>query len=120
MYNLETGKPRLNIEFTKSFADGGRIGLKFGTGKKFLQKVFGKEKFEEMKTRDPEMYVGLLEVVDMYRKRDKEGLKMYLQKFLPQMDDEAIEAFIKGSDGTEGLVGELIRLACDRDWETHF
>jgi hypothetical protein len=116
MYNLETGKPRLNIGFKKSFADGGRIGLKFGTGKKFLQKVFGKEKFKEMATRDPEMYQGLLEVVDMYRKRDKEGLKMYLQKFLPQMDDEAIEAFIKGSDGTEGLVGELIRLGSGRDY----
>jgi len=98
-------------------ADGGRIGLKVGTGKRFLQRVFGKEKFEEMKTRDPEMYVGLLEVVDMYRKRDKEGLKMYLQKFLPHMDDEAIEAFIIGSDGTEGLIGELIRLGSGRDYQ---
>ena len=97
-------------------ADGGRIGLKFGTGKKFLQKVFGKEKFEEMKSRDPEMYVGLLEVVDMYRKRDKEGLKMYLQKFLPQMDDAQIEDFIRGSDGSEGLIGELIRLGSGRDY----
>jgi len=97
-------------------ADGGRIGLKSGTGKKFLQKVFGKEKFEEMKSRDPEMYVGLLEVVDMYRKRDKEGLKMYLQKFLPHMDDETIEDFIRGSDGSEGLIGELIRLGSGRDY----
>ena len=98
-------------------ADGGRIGLKVGTGKKFLQKVFGKERFEEMKSRDPEMYVGLLEVVDMYRKRDKEGLKMYLQKFLPHMDDAQIEDFIRGSDGTEGLVGELIRLGSGRDYK---
>ena len=98
-------------------AGGGRIGLKFGTGKKFLQKVFGKEKFAEMATRDPEMYQGLLEVVDMYRKRDKEGLKMYLQKFLPHMDDEAIEAFIIGSDGSEGLIGELIRLGSGRDYK---
>ena len=97
-------------------ADGGRIGLKVGTGKKFLQKVFGKEKFKEMATRDPEMYQGLLEVVDMYRKRDKEGLKMYLQKFLPHMDDEAIEDFIRGSDGSEGLIGELIRLGSGRDY----
>jgi len=97
-------------------ADGGRIGLKVGTGKKFLQKVFGLEKFEEMKSRDPEMYVGLLEVVDMYRKRDKEGLKMYLQKFLPHMDDAEIEDFIRGSDGTEGLIGELIRLGSGRDY----
>ena len=50
----------------ETFATGGRVGLKVGTGKKFLQKVFGKEKFQEMKSRDPEMYVGLLEVVDGY------------------------------------------------------
>ena len=97
-------------------ADGGRIGLKVGTGKRFLQKVFGKEAFEEMKSRDPEMYIGLLEVANMYRKRDKEGLKMYLQKFLPHMDDAEIEAFIRGSDGTEGLIGELIRLGSGRDY----
>ena len=41
---------------------------------------------------------------------------MYLQKFLPHMDDTEIEAFIKGSDGTEGLVGELIRLGSGRDY----
>ena len=98
-------------------AYGGRIGLKIGSGKKFLQRVFGKEGFEEMATRDPEMYQGLLEVVDMYRKRDKEGLKMYLQKFLPHMDDEEIEAFIIGSDGSEGIVGELIRLGSGRDYQ---
>ena len=98
-------------------ATGGRVGLKVGTGKRFLQKVFGKDKFEEMKTRDPEMYVGLLEVVDMYRKRDKEGLKMYLQKFLPHMDDAQIEDFIRGSDGSEGLIGELIRLGSGRDYQ---
>ena len=101
----------------ETFATGGRVGLKVGTGKKFLQKVFGKERFEEMKSRDPEMYVGLLEVVDMYRKRDKEGLKMYLQKFLPHMDDAQIEDFIRGSDGTEGLIGELIRLGSGRDYK---
>ena len=98
-------------------ADGGRIGFVKGTGLRFLQRVFGKEAFEEMKSRDPEMYVGLLEVVDMYRKRDKEGLKMYLQKFLPHMDDAQIEDFIRGSDGTEGLVGELIRLGSGRDYK---
>ena len=31
-----------------------------------------------MKARDPELQKGMLEVVDMYRNRDKEGLKMYL------------------------------------------
>ena len=103
-------------DIPEDFAIGGRVGLKFGSGKRFLEKVFGAEKFAEMKTRDPEMYVGLLEVVDMYRKRDKEGLKMYLQKFLPHMDDTEIENFIKGSDGTEGLVGELIRLGSGRDY----
>jgi hypothetical protein len=97
-------------------ASGGRIGLKIGTGLRFLQKIFGKEKFKEMATRDPEMYQGMLEVVDMYRKRDKEGLKMYLQKFLPHMDDAQIEDFIRGSDGSEGLVGELIRLGSGRDY----
>jgi len=100
----------------EDLATGGRVGLKFGSGKRFLEKVFGAEKFAEMKTRDPEMYVGLLEVVDMYRKRDKEGLKMYLQKFLPHMDDAEIEDFIRGSDGTEGLIGELIRLGSGRDY----
>jgi G:T/U-mismatch repair DNA glycosylase len=53
----------------------------------------------------------------MYRKRDKEGLKMYLQKFLPHMDDAQIEDFIRGSDGSEGLVGELIRLGSGRDYK---
>ena len=100
----------------ETFAIGGRVGLKVGTGKKFLQKVFGKEKFQEMKSRDPEMYIGLLEIANMYRKRDKEGLKMYLQKFLPHMDDTQIEEFIRGSDGTEGLLGELIRLGSGRDY----
>jgi hypothetical protein len=111
-----TGLTKKKFDPPEEKADGGRIGLKVGSGKRFLQRVFGKEGFEEMKSRDPEMYVGLLEVVDMYRKRDKEGLKMYLQKFLPHMDDETIEAFIKGSDGSEGLVGELIRLGSGRDY----
>ena len=104
------------IEDPEDMADGGRIGFVKGTGFKFLQKIFGKKKFKEMATRDPEMYQGLLEVVDMYRKRDKEGLKMYLQKFLPHMDDAQIEDFIRGSDGTEGLIGELIRLGSGRDY----
>ena len=106
-------KKKFDLE---DLATGGRVGLKVGSGKKFLQKVFGKEAFETMKTRDPEMFVGLLEVVDMYRKRDKEGLKMYLQKFLPHMDDAQIEDFIRGSDGSEGLIGELIRLGSGRDY----
>ena len=34
------------------------------------------------------------------------------------MDDEAIEAFIIGSDGSEGLIGELIRLGSGRDYKS--
>ena len=30
MYNLETGKPQLDLRFTKPFADGGRAGFKIG------------------------------------------------------------------------------------------
>jgi t-SNARE complex subunit (syntaxin) len=62
------------------------------------------------------MYQGLLEVTEAFRARDKEGLKMYLQKFLPHMDDTEIEDFIIGSDGTEGLQGQLIRLGSGRDY----
>ena len=35
-----------------------------------------------MPNRDPEMYQGMLEVVDMFRKRDKEGLKKVYAKIL--------------------------------------
>ena len=107
-------------------ADGGRIGFRVGgSGKKFLEKIFGKEAMKEMPNRDPEMYQGMLEVVDMFRKRDKEGLKMYLQKFLPHMDDETIEAFIRGDAedaaglgkfGLGNIQGQLIRLGSGRDY----
>ncbi len=110
-------------------ANGGRIGFsggnlaKFLAGKqitgssgRFLEKVFGKEGLKEMTKRDPEMYRGLLEVVEMFRNRDKEGLKMYLQKFLPHMDDPTIEDFIIGGGGTEGIQGQLIRLGSGRDY----
>ena len=33
------------------------------------------------------------------------------------MDDTEIEDFIKGSDGTEGIQGELIRLGSGRDYK---
>jgi len=52
----------------------------------------------------------------MFRKRDKEGLKMYMQKFLPHMDDATVEDFIIGSGGTEGIEGQLIRLGSGRDY----
>ena len=104
-------------------ADGGRIGYGKGKlvmegGRKFLEKVFGKERFATMVENDPRMEQGMLEVVDMFRKKDKEGLKMYLQKFLPDMGDAEIEDFIVGSDGTEGITGQLIRLGSGREYES--
>ena len=139
MKNVEQGVPDEVIEEAgdttamtlKEKADGGRIGFSKGklalkVGEKiktigsrtlaFLEKVFGKEVMAEMPKNDPEMYQGLLEVAEAFRARDKEGLKMYLQKFLPHMDDAQIEDFIIGSDGTEGLKGQLIRLGSGRDY----
>ena len=111
------------------FADGGRIGFSggnlakylanrtiTGSSRKFLEKVFGKERFENMIRNDPEMHRGMLEVVEMFRKKDKEGLKMYLQKFLPHMDDATVEDFIIGSGDTAGIEGQLIRLGSGRDY----
>ena len=104
------------------FAAGGRIGFSSGklaitgSSRRFLEKVFGKEGFENIIRTDPLMYKGMLEVVEMFRKRDKEGLKMYLQKYLPHMDDEMIEDFIVGSGGSEGIEGQLIRLGSGRDY----
>jgi hypothetical protein len=113
-------------DMADDFADGGRIGFRFGgSGKKFLEKIFGKEAMKEMPNRDPEMYQGMLEVVDMFRAKDKQGLKMYLQKFLPHMDDETIEAFIvgdavdaagQGKYGLGNIQGQLIRLGSGRDY----
>ena len=114
----EAGDPD---SLTLKKADGGRIGFNKGklaieTGRKFLEKVFGKETFENMIRNDPEMYRGMLEVVEMFRNRDKEGLKMYLQKFLPHMDDAKVEDFIIGSGDTAGIEGQLIRLGSGRDY----
>jgi hypothetical protein len=109
----------------KPRADGGRIGFSVGnlaklgitgSSRRFLEKVFGKENLETMIKRDPEMHRGLLEVVEMFRNRDKEGLKMYMQKFLPHMDDATVEDFIIGGGGTEGIQGQLIRLGSGRDY----
>ena len=41
MYNMETGDPEFNIGFKKSFADGGRIGLKAGMSKRAFLKLMG-------------------------------------------------------------------------------
>jgi len=62
------------------------------------------------------MHRGMLEVVEMFRKKDKEGLKMYLQKFLPHMDDATIEDFIVSSGDSAGIQGQLIRLGSGRDY----
>jgi hypothetical protein len=110
-------------------ADGGRIGFSAGktvlsklginsTSRRFLEKVFGKEGFETMIENDPRMHKGMLEVVEMFRNRDKEGLKMYLQKFLPDMDDATVEDFIVGDSGTEGITGQLIRLGSGREYKS--
>ena len=114
-------------------ADGGRIGYSKGklalkAGEKiktigsrtlaFLEKIFGKEAMAEMPSRDPELYKGLLEVTEAFRARDKEGLKMYLQKYLPHMDDTEIEEFIIGTrPDIEGIQGQLLRLGSGRDYK---
>ena len=109
------------------FASGGRAGFSSGklatqtlgitgSSRRFLEKVFGKEGFENIIRTDPDMYKGMLEVVEMFRNRNKEGLKMYLQKYLPHMDDEMIEDFIVGGGGSEGIQGQLIRLGSGRDY----
>jgi ATP-dependent protease HslVU (ClpYQ) peptidase subunit len=111
-------------------ADGGRIGFSpgglanvlarlgiTGSSRRFLEKSFGKDVLEEITKKDPDMHRGLLEVVEMFRNRDKEGLKMYMQKFLPHMDDAEIEQFIVGTTpDVEGLKGQLIRLGSGRDY----
>ncbi len=94
-----------------------RLGIK-GSSRRFLEKAFGKENFENMIKNDPDMHRGLLEVVEMFRNRDKEGLKMYMQKFLPHMDDATVEEFIVGSrPDIEGLTGQLTRLGSGRDYK---
>ena len=110
-------------------ADGGRIGFSAGktvlsklgitgSSRRFLEKVFGKERFATMIENDPRMEQGMLEVVEMFRKKDKEGLKKYMQKFLPHMDDETVEDFIVGGKGSEGIGGQLIRLGSGREYKS--
>ena len=95
---------------------GGKLGIN-STSRRFLEKVFGKERFQTMIENDPRMHRGMLEVVEMFRNKDKEGLKMYLQKFMPNMDDTEIEKFIVGDSGTEGIEGQLIRLGSGREYK---
>jgi len=107
-------------------ADGGRIGFRVGgSGKKFIEKIFGKGSLDVMKARDPEMHKGMLEVVEMFRNRDKSGLVEYMQNFLPHMSKKEIQAFIKGDAvdiagqgkyGIDNIQGQLIRLGSGRDY----
>tara|TARA_Y100001937_G_scaffold126212_1_gene194933 strand:+ start:888 stop:2675 length:1788 start_codon:yes stop_codon:yes gene_type:complete len=138
MKDVEDGVPDDIIEeamnmddiITKK-AEGGRIGFSAGkslaklladktitgSSRRFLEKVFGKESFERMIENDPELYRGLLETVEMFRKKDKEGLKMYMQKFLPHMDDATVEEFIIGTNpDIQGIQGQLLRLGSGRDY----
>ena len=89
-----------------------------GSSQRFLEKVFGKQGLKEIIENDPDMHKGLLEVVEMFRAKDKQGLKTYMQKFLPHMDDETVEDFIIGStESTEGIAGQLTRLGSGRDYK---
>ncbi len=107
-------------------ADGGRIGYNIGglsklgitgSSRRFLEKVFGKEKFKNMIENDPELHRGMLEVVEMFRSKDKSGLVEYMQNFLPQMSKKEIEDFVVGSGDISGIEGQLIRLGSGRDYK---
>ena len=115
-------------EFGK--AEGGRIGFSAGGGKfllsklginptsrRFLEKVFGKEKFQTMIQNDPRMHRGMLEVVEMFRNKDKDGLKSYMKNFLPEMSDVEMEKFIVSSGDSAGIEGQLIRLGSGREYK---
>ena len=139
MKDVEPGVPNEVIEeagdttaMTLKKADGGRIGYSKGkialkAGEKiktigsrtlaFLEKVFGKEAMAEMPKRDPDLYKGLLEVAEAYRARDKEGLKMYMQKYLPHMNDAELEEFIVGNPEIGDMSGVLLRLGSGRDYK---
>jgi hypothetical protein len=107
-------------------ADGGRIGFSAGnlaklgitgSSRKFLERVFGKQKFQNLIENDPELHRGLLEVAEMFRSKDKAGLVEYMQNFLPQMSKKELEAFVIGSGDTAGIEGQLIRLGSGRDYK---
>ena len=133
MKDVEQGVPNEVVEeagdidaMTLKKADGGRIGFRVGgSGKKFIEKIFGKGSLDVMKARDPEMHKGMLEVVEMFRNRDKSGLVEYMQNFLPHMSKKEIQAFIKGDAadiagqgkyGIDNIQGQMIRLSSGRDY----
>ena len=113
--NQSSGVARKNRKKMKSLS-ANQIA-KFKEDLRIHNKYMRSKGLETMIKRDPEMHRGLLEVVEMFRNRDKEGLKMYMQKFLPHMDDATVEDFIIGSEGTEGIAGQLIRLGSGRDYK---
>jgi hypothetical protein len=119
----EVGDPD---SMTLKKADGGRIGYVggglsklgiTGSSRKFLERVFGKQKLQNLIENDPEMHRGLLEVAEMFRSKDKAGLVEYMQNFLPQMSKKELEAFVVGSGDTAGIEGQLIRLGSGRDYK---
>jgi hypothetical protein len=128
MKDVEQGIPDEVIEeagdidaMTLKKADGGRIGFAGGklaqvSGRKFLERVFGKQKFQNLIDNDPEMHQGMLEVVEMFRNKDKAGLVEYMQNFLPKMSKKELEAFIVSSGDSAGIEGQLIRLGSGRDY----
>jgi hypothetical protein len=116
----------VSLEDVPAKADGGRINYSIGglsklgitgSSRRFLEKVFGKEKFKNMVENDPELHRGLLEVAEMFRSKDKSGLVEYMQNFLPQMSKKEIEDFIVGSGDISGIEGQLIRLGSGRDYQ---
>jgi hypothetical protein len=133
MKDVEDGVPNDVLDdagdpdsMTLKKADGGRIGYVggglsklgiTGSSRKFLEKVFGKQKFQNMIENDPELHRGMLEVVEMFRSKDKTGLVEYMQNFLPQMSKKELEAFVVGSGDTAGIEGQLIRLGSGRDYK---
>ena len=104
-----TGKPR------KLNAEGGRIGYSGGGIVKFLNKVLGKQHLSEIKKTDPQLYKGLLEVAPLFKKRDKEALIKYMQKYLPERSADEIEELITGPN--DKMYGQLIRLGSGRDYK---
>jgi len=119
----EVGDPD---SMTLKKADGGRIGFSAGSlaklgitgsSRKFLERVFGKEKYKNLIANDPELHRGMLEVAEMFRSKDKAGLVEYMQNFLPQMSKKELEAFVVGSGDTAGIEGQLIRLGSGRDYK---
>ena len=96
-------------------AYGGMIGYSGGGIVKFLNKVLGKQHLSEIKKTDPQLYKGLLEVAPLFKKRDKEALIKYMQKYLPERSADEIEELVTGPN--DKMYGQLIRLGSGRDYK---